>query len=256
MFFRKFRPSDIPNLEFWVDAMDYSSLSIVSTKVSAWIDKSGNNRWAGQSVDAARGTFSSTGLNGLPTITFVPSQYMYLNNNPFRYERTQAFSVFVVSDLSSGSATQTMMGNFYATESYRGWEFRGFPTGSTGAVHPNTTVTGAAFYNSNVANGMNIYTTLYTTGVRVRSFVYDGSSTVSGANFAINNNTTTTYNNLTNPFNATMVPSSGVTYIGGRSSDNACCGNLSEILLISRAVSAIERYRINAYLAAKWKLSF
>lgn len=58
-----------PNLSFWQDAADQSTITI-ATGVSEWRDKSGNNRHFTQATGANQPSYSDTGFLGLPGITF------------------------------------------------------------------------------------------------------------------------------------------------------------------------------------------
>ena len=68
---RLWTPADLPtgNLSFWQDASDFSTV-ILATGVSAWRDKSGNNRHFTQPVGANQPSYSSTAFFGLPGLTF------------------------------------------------------------------------------------------------------------------------------------------------------------------------------------------
>lgn len=58
-----------PNLSFWQDAADQSTITI-ATGVSEWRDKSGNNRHFTQTIDANQPSYSNTAFFDLPGITF------------------------------------------------------------------------------------------------------------------------------------------------------------------------------------------
>jgi hypothetical protein len=58
-----------PNLSFWQDAADRSTITI-ATGVSEWRDKSGNNRHFTQATGANQPSYSDTGFLGRPGITF------------------------------------------------------------------------------------------------------------------------------------------------------------------------------------------
>jgi hypothetical protein len=59
------------DLELWLDASDISSvIKDSSGKVSQWADKSGNGVNVTQPASASQPSFTASGLNNLPTLTF------------------------------------------------------------------------------------------------------------------------------------------------------------------------------------------
>jgi hypothetical protein len=57
-------------LALWLDAADASTITLNGSTVSQWRDKSGNNRHASQATKANQPTYTPSGLNGKPVITF------------------------------------------------------------------------------------------------------------------------------------------------------------------------------------------
>ena len=75
-----FKPSDLSDLELWLDAKDESSVTHSSNAVSQWSDKSGNNKHVTQGTAASKPTFSTNGLNSMPTLSFDGTND-FLNRN-------------------------------------------------------------------------------------------------------------------------------------------------------------------------------
>ncbi len=67
---RRFRNTDIKNLELLFDITDYNTLTFNGSNVSAIADKSGNNRDATQSIAVSQPLYSADGFNGKPCINF------------------------------------------------------------------------------------------------------------------------------------------------------------------------------------------
>lgn len=62
----------IPPL-YWFDAADESSLTLVGSNVSEWVNKGSVATSLTQSTDSLRPTYSATGLNGNPTLNWGTS---------------------------------------------------------------------------------------------------------------------------------------------------------------------------------------
>ena len=64
-------PADLGALlALWLDADDASTITLNGTTVSQWNDKSGNARHASQATAANQPTYTTSGLNGKPVISF------------------------------------------------------------------------------------------------------------------------------------------------------------------------------------------
>ena len=64
-------PGSLNDIALWLDVADTSSITKDSSnKVSNWADKSGNGGSASQSTAANQPTFTASGLNNLPTLSF------------------------------------------------------------------------------------------------------------------------------------------------------------------------------------------
>ena len=73
-----FSPSSINSLALWVDANDSSTITQTNGIISAWADKSGNERNATSGAGTPEITFED-GLNGLPFVKFRRASDDYLN---------------------------------------------------------------------------------------------------------------------------------------------------------------------------------
>jgi hypothetical protein len=108
-------PAQLPGLALWLDAADASTITLNGSTVSQWNDKSGNNRHASQATAANQPTYSATGLNGKPTLTFdglsdnlqatIPSLANQNNISFFGVTQilTRKYSVFLGSGMGGGT---------------------------------------------------------------------------------------------------------------------------------------------------------
>jgi len=100
----------------WLDAVDTSTINKVDEAVVQWSDKSGNSRNFTQPTANLQPIYSSTGLNGLPAISFV-SQYLAFTPFNSVLDNT-AFNIFFAGsgDLRSGSIAGVP--RFYFNDTY------------------------------------------------------------------------------------------------------------------------------------------
>jgi hypothetical protein len=113
---RLLTPDKIPgiNIAAWFSTMESGSVILDGTTASQWSDISGNNRHATQATKANQPTYSATGLNGKPTLTFdglndlqatIPSLANQNNISFFGVTQILArkYSVFLGSGMSGGT---------------------------------------------------------------------------------------------------------------------------------------------------------
>lgn len=56
--------------KLWLDANDSSTITLNGSTVSQWLDKSGNSINVSQDIASAQPTYSASGFNGKPTLSF------------------------------------------------------------------------------------------------------------------------------------------------------------------------------------------
>jgi hypothetical protein len=84
-------PRRDPGLQFWLDAADAGTITLNSTTVSEWRDKSGKGFHAAQATAANQPTYTTAGLNAKNLVTFdgsndsmdIPATWLAGNGNPF-----------------------------------------------------------------------------------------------------------------------------------------------------------------------------
>lgn len=93
-----FSPKQLPNLSLWLDADDASTLTLVSSKVSQWNDKSTFGTNVSQSTSGNRPASGTNTLNGRNVITFTGSNSNYLisANGQNQCRACPGYTVFAV----------------------------------------------------------------------------------------------------------------------------------------------------------------
>lgn len=80
----RFNPKMIGGLALWLDANDSSTITLNSTTVSEWRDKSGNARHAAQATAALQPTFTANAVNGKSALTLTGSQFIEVAAFPIK----------------------------------------------------------------------------------------------------------------------------------------------------------------------------
>ena len=113
----------------WLDAADLNTITTVSGAVSQWNDKSGNARHASQATAGLRPTYSSTGFNNLPGISFLNSQL----NFPANFAQVSGQNIFAVADTTSlGSGYRGFLQRTSGSVNNMALYFGGDTVGGTG----------------------------------------------------------------------------------------------------------------------------
>jgi hypothetical protein len=100
----------------WLDAADLSTIS-VTTGVSTWRDKSGNQRNFSQPTGGTQPTLTPNGLNGRPVLSFNGSQYLTspaaASTWKFLHDAngSSVFAVWKAGNSSDPNAIYTLLGN-------------------------------------------------------------------------------------------------------------------------------------------------
>jgi hypothetical protein len=226
---RDFQPSDLLDLELWLDASDTSTITSSGSPaaVSQWDDKSGNARHVTQGVAANQPTTGSTTQNGLNVISFDGSNDNLRTSNGALQLGT--LTVFAVA--RSGSAGRTICGVSHAlTHTTPFWRWVVF--------HGSTNIFSTRIDGTDIAGFGPIPTT------RARCFVLDTGLGNSWNNTSFNSDAagaTVTYPNST-PF----LVGSHVT------NGEVLNGFIAEIVIYGRSLSDNERNLVTGYLQQKW----
>lgn len=216
----------------WLDAADVSTVRTVSGAVNQWDDKSGNGRHATQSTAGSRPTYSSTGFNSLPGITFDGS------DDQMQHGCTQSgqYTVIAVYKINS---TQT---------GYRGVISVG-PNSTGGTMLLARTTT--SFVGSYGTTDINS-TFAYVNGQSVIAVIEDdnGSATKS---FWVNGAAAGTFTD--NPSGQPIAHIGGLTSVQSQAAAQHTSMTLAECLALPVVATAIVRQKLEGYLAWKWGLT-
>jgi hypothetical protein len=246
-------PLTIPGCQLWLDAADSSTITLSSSKVTQWNDKSGNGYNFTQATSGNQPTYSSASLNSLNTITFTSANSTYLlgtaSTNFMGTNSLSVYGIFKTNNSTSGSSVFSKA--LYGSASGRilyGYRDPGTPGTIVGGIGGN--------------QGSNVYTAIsdtYTGGAwRVFGFVSDRSgwtnttyqNGISIGSTTITANTTT---NLTNAF--PMLVGAYNNSTGGANPPQAgyyLDGGVGELLVFSTALTTTQRQTIEQYLSRKW----
>ena len=89
------------SLALWLDADDFSTITLNGSTVSLWRDKSGNGRHASQADVANQPTYTANGLNGKPELTFDGlTQFLNLPVSGAPTQNSSLIGVFQTTNVS------------------------------------------------------------------------------------------------------------------------------------------------------------
>jgi hypothetical protein len=226
----------------WLDAADASTITTVSGAVSQWNDKSGNSRNATQGTPSARPSYSSAGLNGLPSLSFDGSNDSMQFPAGFLSGVTAISVAFVLrSPLINNGAIFAPWTSFGT-----GLELLGVNSVSTPTlfrVNGQSTTPGAqkitsGLWNTNDTPSLSVVTANSSASAGWK----DGSSVAAASATGI---TALNFNGVY-AFGQ-YATSSGSNFVASM--------NLSEFIISTAAWSTDTRQRIEGYLAHKWGLT-
>lgn len=230
-----FFPDDIAGIIAWMDAKTTASLTLVSsTQVSAWASRVGTMIYQ-QATAGNRPTYSATGRNGQPALTFNPAEVDILTaNNPGLLPPggVSGMVSMVAYSATSNTDYRSIIGWGNGNS---GGQYRNFGKYTEGAM------LGALSAGPAIAGGQ--WITADRIGVGRESNVdsqawSDGVAGTAVASTTLNVGTPT------------------YSHIGkGRNNDpRTWDGSMQEIIVHQAAFSNAERQKMEGYLAAHWSL--
>lgn len=225
-----FTPKSIANLELWLDAADSTSVTI-ATGVSAWADKSGNNRNAAQSTGSKQPIYTNT-QNGKSVITFQGTDDSMQVAASTAFTTTSQTIVVVVKQNTTGDAT------IYS---------RGVGTGESGVVMRYRASSTMWLQQTNVNESPDVSaTSVTTTNFNVFAVVLEPTAQ---AGFVNGTSVSTGAFTRTYGTNSTL-------WIGAiNNASSWLSGDIAEFLYFSRAITASERSSLHKYLGSKWGIT-
>ena len=218
-----FSPSEVSNMNLWLDAADASTITHSSNAVSQWSDKSGNSNHATQGTAANQPTLVSDRIEFDGTNDYLLGSNFVLEN---------AHSIFAVAKSDSNGYRRLLNGN---TDQY--------------------------YYFGN-GNGSNDFATFYGNGTWTDANTNSPASNVSNTSLlgVISNGTNATpfFNGTalsTKSSNMGGNAPAGLLigkYVGDLQYWD---GEIAEIIIINSDLSTIDREKVEGYLAHKWGLT-
>jgi hypothetical protein len=230
----QFTPRQIPDCALWLDAADYSTLSLSGANVTQWNDKSGNGNNTVKNISYAAPTYANTGLNGRPTLTFATSLLQTPSLNPsasFTSGGTDTTIFAIVSTtVDGGSVAGSLFGlsttdNNYVSRS---------PWGGGRKIVD----IGSRMDFSFITNG-NYMLSIMRIGPDMSMFL--NGTLIGSAWVGFSSLVTTT----SQPLNIGL---------GTIASANWFPGSLSEFIIYKNGASTLQRQQVEGYLAWKWGL--
>ena len=236
-----FNPKSISGLYVWYDASDAATITM-DTGVSVWADKSGNGRNATQSTGNNQPARTVT-INGLLALTFDGTNDSLNFAGELRTDETMlvvARQQDAAADEANTSRYGTLLGSASTSRGHQlrsqyanspanvlfDTVFNGFTVGTNRAA---STVTGSRVGDTLGDVPLNVYTVVRSASTGMLQF--------------INNQAGGT---------ATQSEVQTLDRIGVGGTSNYWIGEICEILLYSRAITAAERTSATDYLIKKW----
>ncbi len=216
------------SLSLWLDAEDASTITLNGSTVSQWSDKSGNGRNATQATAVNQPTYTASGLNGKPVLTFDGA------NDTLSYDGTF---------LANTDYTVTAV--HYRSDPK---DFNWFLGGGIAGVNQNFLMGYEASTKlrwGQFGNDVDTFGQTYVAGlpstVVARQSGADGKSTfINGVASGVSANTA----NLISNAGANIGSFLGSFFVGG----------MAEIVMTTSALSTNDRQKLEGYLAWKWGL--
>jgi hypothetical protein len=246
-------PLSIPGCQLWLDAADSSTITLSSSKVTQWNDKSGNGYNFTQATSGNQPTYSTASLNTSNTITFTSANSTFLTGTASTtFMGTNSLSVYGVFKTNNNTSSSSVFAKSLAGGAGGRILYAVRDGGNPGYINSGIGTTGQNAYANTLSD-------TYTVGAwRVHGFVSDRSGWTTtlfqnGSLIATTTITADTTTNLTNPYQ--MIIGGYNTSSGSVSPPLAgyyLDGAIAEILVFSTVLTTTQRQTIETYLAKKW----
>ena len=243
-----FNPKHIAGLQLWLDAADQSTLfdadtggSIVTADaaVGRWMDKSGNGRNFTQDTANNRPLYRAAGRNGRGTLEFDGSNDLLLGDATQYFKSNAPFTAIFVHFVATDAASfpTLMVSKTDLTQNFVMFEssFAGYTDYSIGT-------------NSGTARTR--YTTAARNAWRYILFDFVGSNPTTDASYSGRAGGANLTRSTASAFAGNTTAVSSIS-----SAANPMKGQLSEVLVYSKVLSALERDAVEGYLAWKWGIT-
>ena len=231
-----FAPGQLGNLASWFDGADATSVVQSGGAMSGWTDKSGSGNSLGQSVAANQPVFTSAGINGLSSVSFNGAAYMLGADAAFSSKLFNESTTFIVSNQANSTQDTSL--------AWSG-QYRVNPRWNLRLSEQNHTNWDFNTYNSrtsvlDVPTGPAIWSAGGSVSTHVQYLRKNGNVLGIGTGPAgpVSGNYPLAVGAMAN---ATTVA-------------NQYVGQLGEMLVYNRLLSASESAQVEGYLACKWSL--
>lgn len=216
---------------FWVDANDISTITLSGSNVSQWNDKSGNGNNAVQATPANQPTYSSTGFNSKPAVSFNGSnERLTVATGTFG----SSISIFVVTNESAALSEYRRILNIGDSVDAIGY---------FGSINGNFATFFGDGSNWNDADTNSPSTTIKSNNILEVVNPTSGSNATPYVNGTAQNTKVGTMGTATGlVIGASIVP------------NQFSVGPVAEIVIVNSGVSTTVRQQIEGYLAWKWGL--
>lgn len=243
LFFEQpFTPASIGgnSLKAWYDFSNSSYLTLSATAITQALDRSGNgNHTSVQSTGTKRPTFTTGALNGLSVASFDNGDTLSFSSKPTLFAVPNgANTVFTVSKRADEPGVADYVFSLNEGAGNTSGRLRSFFAGTAGSIA----------YASRTASNNSVNST-GNTNTNYNIIVGRRSSTTQA--ISVNGGSETT--------NASGEDESGIDggWVGSNAdSDSYLNGNIAEILVYNRSLSASEISQVAIYLADKWGLYY
>lgn len=233
-------PSQISGMQFWLDAADRNSLTLVGNAVSQINDKSGNSYNATQTTAGSRPSYSKN------TITFANNTY--LDFPQAAINNTTRYAIFLVF-LPIASVNWIIQKQYNGVGSYNMLSMTNFWQNNTGitnylywAPHANTGV-------------LNAGTALSLNTLQLIEVLFDGTTLTFYRNGTLLNTVTSGATlTIVNQLSATNCTIGSWRPDGGIQNSGVTNFQFNEFNYYNVALTTIQRQQVEGYLAWKWGL--
>ncbi|PZF74920.1 LamG-like jellyroll fold domain-containing protein [Taibaiella soli] len=244
-------PSTISNLKLWLDASDVNPGTgnpADGTTIATWKDKSGGNNNATVFGGQVGGKVYANQINGKSVIRFTrvsqTSGSVYeVPNVDIRSVTMPAVTIFTVYKQGAQSGDQGVWGD--DNGNWDRFYFSSWPSGNAnnannGGASLGPTNSAAIMPNAGIVGVLRLMTAVYDHGTANGSSIYFNGTQV-GSSFTDNTDATAAQTDLR---------------IGWDGDDNAFNGDIAEMIVYNRKLTACEIQTVNRYLSTKYGVTF
>ncbi len=231
-------PTNVPDLQLWLDASDVSTITESGGLVSQWNDKSGNGNNATQGTGANQPTTGDTSQNGLNTLSFDGGDFLTASAIASIMDGSdKPASIFAVTT-SQGTGSRVIW--CFADSVDSNFNFVRYNTGSFAFSKFDGTVSKLEATTGTQVNGTYDLTALVNAGITA-DFRDDGAITSDDFDFDVGTMTCDTF------AIGSLVQSGSPTAF--------LIGSIAELIVYDRELTLAETNQVETYLANKWGIT-